>query len=64
MERERPYQLEEVAGKEPEPLTEEQLQRLLTWDGLLAELFPKMEEDHRKAHEIKAWEFRQFDERR
>lgn len=52
------YPVEEVSGT-PSTLTPEQHGQLHDWDVWLADLFPKMEADHKKAHEIKPWEFRQ-----
>lgn len=45
------------------PLDNEQHEALHGWDVWLEDLFPKMDADKAKVHEIKPWEFRQFEER-
>ena len=54
------FPVEEVAGTPPVPLTNEQYGHLHDWDVFIEDIIPKMEADHAKAHEIKPFEFRQF----
>lgn len=54
------FLVEEVAGSPPVPLTNEQYGHLHDWDVFIEDIIPKMEADHAKAHEIKPFEFRQF----
>ena len=56
------YPIEELAGKEV-PLTPDQYGQLHAWDVFLEDVIPRMEADRAKVHEIKPWEFRQFEER-
>lgn len=53
------YPVEELAGKEV-TLTPEQHGNLHAWDVFMEELFPQMDADHKRMHDIKPWEFRQF----
>lgn len=53
------YPIEELAGKEV-TLTPDQYGNLHAWDVFLEDVIPRMEQDHAKAHEIKPFEFRQF----
>lgn len=55
------FMVEEVSGIPQEPLQGEQIEALHGWDVWLDDLFPKMDADKAKAHEIKPWEFRQFE---
>lgn len=56
------YPIEELAGKEV-TLTPDQHGQLHAWDVFLEDVIPRMEQDRAKQHEIKPWEFRQFEER-
>lgn len=53
------YPIEELAGREIN-LTPDQYGQLHAWDVFLEDVIPRMEQDHAKAHEIKPFEFRQF----
>lgn len=54
------FPVEEAIGNPPLPLTPEQYGKLHEWDLFIEDIVPKLEADHQKAHEIKPWEFRQF----
>lgn len=55
------FMVEEVSGIPQEPLDNAQHEALHGWDVWLDDLFPKMDADKAKVHEIKPWEFRQFE---
>lgn len=54
------FMVEEVSGIPQEPLDNEQHEALHGWDVWLDDLFPKMEADKAKQHEVTLWERRQF----
>jgi len=53
------YPVEEVSGV-PTTLTPEQFGHLHDWDVFIEDIVPKLKADHDKAHEIKPFEYRQF----
>lgn len=55
------FLFDEVAGTPQEPLQGEQIEALHGWDVWLDDLFPKMDADKAKQHEITEWEKRQFE---
>jgi len=55
------YPVEEAVGIPPKPLENEQQEALHGWDVWLEDLFPKMDSDKARQHEITEWEKRQFE---
>lgn len=56
------YPIEELSGREV-TLAPQENAHLKEIDAWIADIVPRMEADRAKAHEIKPWEFRQFEER-